>query len=288
MLSRPPLLTPTPSPFEEAYFFYQKRLHERLALPFSRYFYFKSGTPADADYKLKAKQRGGAAARELGGYTGYGEEAWNDELLVGDSTSTKAHEREVLVKDAKRTDGEDDGKETEVKVLGRRTESDKSKDERRLDRMLGRTLYLVVKGQGNRWRFPVGSLEGRENLGQVRTSFLAQYLLSLDFLQALALDLRSQLTKKQAAERILIQTAGLNMNTWIVGHAPIGHQTLSPTPSGSGSKVFFMKGRIMAGQANLEGNVFGWSDFKWLTREEVQRHVGNRYWSDVRNMLADR
>lgn len=78
------------------------------------------------------------------------------------------------------------------------------------------------------------------------------------------------------------------MNTWIVGHAPIGHQVLSPTPNGPGSKIFFMKGRIMAGQANLEGNAFGLQDFKWLTREEVRKHVGNRYFSDVKNMLADR
>lgn len=44
----------------------------------------------------------------------------------------------------------------------------------------------------------------------------------------------------------------------------------------------------MAGQANLEGNAFGAEEFKWLTREEVQRHVGARYFSDVRRMLADR
>jgi len=44
----------------------------------------------------------------------------------------------------------------------------------------------------------------------------------------------------------------------------------------------------MAGQANLEGNAFGLQDFKWLTREEVRKHVGNRYFSDVKNMLADR
>lgn len=72
------------------------------------------------------------------------------------------------------------------------------------------------------------------------------------------------------------------MNTWIVGHAPIGHL------SGPESKTFFMKGRIMAGQANLEGNQYGLEDYKWLTREELQKHVGNKYYSHVKNMLADR
>ena len=85
---------------------------------------------------------------------------------MGSELSGKGHEREVLVGEAKRSDGEE-GEEKEVRVLGRRTGSDRRKDERALDRMLGRTLYLVVKGEGGRWRFPVGGVEGREALGQV-------------------------------------------------------------------------------------------------------------------------
>jgi large subunit ribosomal protein L46 len=83
LLSRPPLLTKPPTAFEKSFFFYQKRLNERLVMPFSRYFYFKKDTPADTDWKIKARERGGASQRELGGYQAYGEEAWNDELLVG-------------------------------------------------------------------------------------------------------------------------------------------------------------------------------------------------------------
>ncbi len=84
------------------------------------------------------------------------------------------------------------------------------------------------------------------------------------------------------------------MNTWIVGHVPIGHHTVKPryTPSSElekpGEKTFFMKGRIMAGQADLKGNLFGLSDFKWLTKQEVEKHVADKYWSYVKNMLADR
>jgi large subunit ribosomal protein L46 len=76
-------LTKPPTAFEKSFFFYQKRLNERLVMPFSRYFYFKKDTPADTDWKIKARERGGASQRELGGYQAYGEEAWNDELLVG-------------------------------------------------------------------------------------------------------------------------------------------------------------------------------------------------------------
>jgi large subunit ribosomal protein L46 len=83
------------------------------------------------------------------------------------------------------------------------------------------------------------------------------------------------------------------MNTWIVGHVPIGHHILQPVYAETelqkaGEKTFFMKGRIMAGQANIKDNLYGLEDFKWLTKEEVQKHVAAKYYSYVRNMLADR
>jgi large subunit ribosomal protein L46 len=98
----------------------------------------------------------------------------------------------------------------------------------------------------------------------------------------------------QAAERIIVQTAGVNMNTWIVGNAPIGHYVLKPrtandkSPALQGEKTFFMKGRIMAGQANLADNIYGLGDFKWLTKEEIERVVSPKYFSYVKNMLAER
>jgi large subunit ribosomal protein L46 len=84
------------------------------------------------------------------------------------------------------------------------------------------------------------------------------------------------------------------MNTWIVGHAPIGHYVKQPRFKSDesleleGEKTFFMKGRIMAGQADLKGNLFGLEDFKWLTKEEVKRYVSPKYYSSVKNMMSDR
>ena len=87
------------------------------------------------------------------------------------------------------------------------------------------------------------------------------------------------------------------MNTWIVGNHPIGYRGLKyaqPTvdltskKSTLGEKSFFMKARIMAGQADLEGNKFGLRDFKWLAREEVEEKVGRHYWNCVRGMLPSR
>jgi large subunit ribosomal protein L46 len=85
------------------------------------------------------------------------------------------------------------------------------------------------------------------------------------------------------------------MNTWIVGRVPISHHVRQPynhpedsNLSTPGEKTFFLKARIMAGQANLEGNLFGLEDFRWVTKQEVGRLVAAKLWSSVRNALGDR
>jgi large subunit ribosomal protein L46 len=86
------------------------------------------------------------------------------------------------------------------------------------------------------------------------------------------------------------------MNTWVVGAAPAGYMEFnhrapieqSKAVTQVGTKTFFMRARIMAGQANLEQNRLGLSDFKWLAKEEVAKAVSSQYWANVRNMLPDR
>jgi large subunit ribosomal protein L46 len=86
------------------------------------------------------------------------------------------------------------------------------------------------------------------------------------------------------------------MNTWIVGNQPIGHLEIQHTTPKEktpgvhelGERTFFIKGRIMAGQANIAQNQLGAKDFKWLSRDEIQSVVHPRYWSKIRDMLADR
>ena len=88
------------------------------------------------------------------------------------------------------------------------------------------------------------------------------------------------------------------MHTWMVGNAPVGHLELQyETPkqnpdsegiSQLGEKIFFMKGRIMAGQADLKSSVLGAKDFKWLAKEEVQKLVSANYWPRIRGMLPER
>ena len=49
-----------------------------------------------------------------------------------------------------------------------------------------------------------------------------------------------------------------------------------------------MKGRIMSGQADLSKNEYGDQEFQWLAKEEIEEKVGPKYWSAVKNMLAER
>lgn len=84
------------------------------------------------------------------------------------------------------------------------------------------------------------------------------------------------------------------MNTWIVGRVPVAHVVENPvlnadgTVQKKGQKTFFLKGRIMAGQADVKGNPFGYTDFKWLTREELEGELSPEYYRGVRNMMSDR
>ena len=168
VLTRPPLVTRDLTAFEKAYFLYQRRLNERLALPFTRYFYFQKGTPADLDWKRKQKERR-TAARDIGFYNAYSKEGWNDELLVGAQESETEHQANALLTDAETIPtGHDENaeqqKERVPRPMSRVTEADRQGDERSLDRRLDRTLYMLGKGEKGRWRLPATEILPTENL----------------------------------------------------------------------------------------------------------------------------
>ncbi|EXJ92934.1 hypothetical protein A1O3_01490 [Capronia epimyces CBS 606.96] len=300
VLSRPPLITPDPHPFETAYYLYQRRLNERLALPFTQYFYYKRGTPAFEQWRKNRQERGGAAARDIGKYNAYTPDAWNDEVLVGDETGSPAKLVEKLVAEENRADEFTGNGDPKFAGLKRRTDADEQNDQRSLERSLSRTLYLLVKhkkvpGQSQEeselWKFPSGTLLGHEGL-------------------------------KQAAQRILFTSLGENMNTFFVGNHPVGHYVarfaspkpgpIPPTPTQKsiesestlrkqemaqapeqhptlvdGEKTFFMKARILAGQADLQANqAKDIEDFRWLSKDEIEKAVHPDYWVKVKNMLG--
>lgn len=174
LLSRPPLLTRELTPFEKSFFLYQRRLNERLALPFTRYFYYQRGTPEDIDWKRKIKERK-TPARDIGVYNAYGDEGWNDELLVGDRVSEPEEQLEKLLIDAEVEVKERDiqgerkvvKKEEVERPVPRVTEADKAGDMKSLNRAMQRTLYLVVNGGRGEWGFPSAELMRQESLHTV-------------------------------------------------------------------------------------------------------------------------
>jgi len=138
--------------------------------------YFKKDTAPELDWKIKLKERRGVPGKDIGRYNPRGRMAWNDEVLVGSTTSAHEHVMEKLLVDAEQRvsdDGEELPDEDRVpieKPYPRRTEADEKGDVRRLDRALDQTLYLVVKkgeGEGATWGFPAGYVPTEEALHEV-------------------------------------------------------------------------------------------------------------------------
>jgi large subunit ribosomal protein L46 len=148
-----------------------------------QYFYFRPNSPAMLEFKRKRRSRNGIAARDIGGYNPYDKEAgWNDELLLGDQISEPEHQANELIKDAMPLPKESEaGVEVEEvtqalnepvhTLMPRETEADKKNDQKSLDRLLQRTLYLLVQNGSGHWTFPEDVIVGRESLGLVRTNW---------------------------------------------------------------------------------------------------------------------
>lgn len=231
--------------------------------------------------------------------------AWNDEVLAGSVTSTPEYVVERLLADAEvrvSEDGEEISAEERTPVerpVGRRSKADEEGDVRRLDRRMDETVYLVVKrpvgedGEGGEWVFPAGDVTTSEALHEVCfSSDPGRFGLRLT-------------RDTQTAKRMLAESAGVNMNTWIVGRVPIAHhiaefgdKTAEETAPAAkevdatsdksrydGEKIFFLKGRIMAGQVDLTGNKYGYTDFKWVNKDELRQTLPYEYWRSVRNMV---
>lgn len=174
LVSRPPQITRDLTPFEKSFFFYQKRLNERLVLPFTKYFYFRPKTPADEDWKRKVRERQ-TPSRDVGQYSAYSKEAWNDELLVGAKESEPEQMMETLVDDAESianaVSQDPDKKEEIPRPASRVTEADKQGDQKSLNRLLQRSLYLLVQTKEGQWKFPSSPIQEGEKLREV--SFLS-------------------------------------------------------------------------------------------------------------------
>lgn len=192
LLSRPPLLVREPTPFEAAFYLYQKRLNERLTSSFRRRVYFKPDTTLDLDWSLQLRERKGTAARDIGFYqgpkgaNGFGAAtAWNDEYTLDDPDAKALTDpdllRERIISDADLRVSEDGEKLAEADRIHverpqpRKTKADETNDTQRLDRKMDRTLYLVVKAADGTWSFPTADVRTDENLHEVSPFVPALY-----------------------------------------------------------------------------------------------------------------
>lgn len=113
------------------------------------------------------------AARDIGVYNAYSKEGWNDEVLVGAKESEPEEQVQALLNDAEvhGTDTDEMGeakRESVERPMPRVTEADRIGDLKSLNRLLQRTLYLLMRGKDGRWGFPTSGLIGKENLHLVR------------------------------------------------------------------------------------------------------------------------
>lgn len=138
------------------------------------------------EWKRKIKERK-TPSRDIGAYSAYSDEGWNDELLVGSNISEPEEQVERLLKDAEvevkeqdlQGEGEVVKKEVVERPMPRYTEADRKGDLRSLNRKLERTLYLVVKTVEGGWTFPGAVLERKESLHTVITTSTLLYFENL-------------------------------------------------------------------------------------------------------------
>ncbi|QSL64762.1 hypothetical protein MERGE_002064 [Pneumocystis wakefieldiae] len=121
VLLRSPVITEEKTPFEKAYYAYQRQLNERLAAPFPVDFYFKKGSLAEKKWleneANKAKNK-----------------SFSDDIY------SELQDEKANI------------------ALPRETEADRKGDLRSLERKLDKTLYLLVKKprEEHCWQFPQG------------------------------------------------------------------------------------------------------------------------------------
>lgn len=138
LLSRPPTILPAPTPFESAYYAYNRKLHRALSQPFDRDLYFKKGSAAETQF-IKDEAERTKRMKD-------GEAPVTVTAVQGADTSELE------------TESANEGSEGNMyKSLSRTTEADVNGDITSIERNLDRTLFLVVKGgqAGKEWTIPM-------------------------------------------------------------------------------------------------------------------------------------
>ncbi|KAI8602663.1 39S mitochondrial ribosomal protein L46-domain-containing protein [Dissophora ornata] len=256
VVSRQPLILRDLSPFEKEYFLYQKNLERDNAAPFGAEFYFKKGSVAERNWKQQEAER--SANSSSTSSKSSASKSSSASASTAGSTEGEAAEEESTEEDRVAA------MEAKIEFNERITEADRTNDVRSLERALQRTLYLIVKKprEQHAWQFPQGGVRVCENL-------------------------------QEAAGRELQEECGGNMDLWFVGRVPIGHYNYSlpknfvteSSVAAKGTKVFFMKAHIFAGQVQVDNKEI--VDFAWVTKQEMKDYVSKDYYAVIKDMLSD-
>ncbi|KAJ7632259.1 39S mitochondrial ribosomal protein L46-domain-containing protein [Roridomyces roridus] len=158
ILNRAPILTPSPTVFERAFYAYQQRIRRALHNPFPSEFYFKQGSLLEARFNSEERYRERVA---------WGPGYVKEEVM---SEERKAAEKAAIDQMALQDRSDD-------KLLPRVHPSDRVRDYQSLDRKGRRNLYLLIRDTGHKtpWEFPRGLAAQDELLHQsAQREFLAK------------------------------------------------------------------------------------------------------------------
>ena len=141
IVNRSPTITRSPSRFEKTFFQYQSRIARALHNPFPYEFYFKQGSPLEAQFNIEERKRERQAFGRL-------------TRPVWEATEANLEAAELA-------------REEVGKRATRFTDADKRRDLRSLDRRGERNLYLITKSGDGSWSFPRAPIRKGEFLHQV-------------------------------------------------------------------------------------------------------------------------
>ena len=141
IVNRSPTITRSPSRLEKTFFQYQSRIARALHNPFPYEFYFKQGSPLEAQFNIEERKR--------------------ERQAFGRLTRTKWDTTEAN-REAAELAKEEVGRRTT-----RFTEAAKKKDPHSLDRRGERNIYLVTRNEDGSWSFPRATVGKGEFLHQV-------------------------------------------------------------------------------------------------------------------------
>jgi large subunit ribosomal protein L46 len=155
ILNRAPLLTPSPTVFERAFYAYQQRIRRALHNPFPSEFYFKPGSLLESRFKAEERFREKVA--------------WGPTYAKEEDLSPEQKAAEQAALDQMALQEKDDDR-----LMPRVHPSDAARDYHSLDRKGRRNIYLLVQNildGRDVWQFPEGPAAQGELLHQVRALY---------------------------------------------------------------------------------------------------------------------